>query len=145
MVSQTQGYIHDGYTISGYIKEEKRLYPSLRFTFRPLLAADRAIIFRTIARADDPRKEETIAADTIRGHLVDWTLKDEKGKLVEIKTKHILRVQPRLLTRLFQVITGDIPSDEDPDAISSERDASAEQELKAALSGQQPEEAEAKN
>lgn len=139
------GYIHDGYTLHGYVAAMPRLYPELRFTYRPVLSQNRAVIFRQIASMDDPRREESIAAQAIKAQLIDWDLKNHKGEAVAVETAEILRVQPRLMNRLFRIVMGDEPSDEDPLAAAAERDAQIESDLSAALAGCSPEEADSKN
>ena len=74
---QVLGYIHDGYTISAYISALPRLYPELRFSYRPVLSQNRAVIFRQIASIDDPRKEESIAAQAIKAQMIDWDLNSD--------------------------------------------------------------------
>jgi hypothetical protein len=139
------GYIHDGYTLPGYIAAAPRLYPALRFTFRPILSQNRAVIFRQIASANDPRREESLAAQAVKAQLVDWDLKDHKGEVVPIDVPSILRMQPRLMNRLFRVLMGDEAGDEDPNLSDGQRSDAAEAELVAALAGCTPEEAAAKN
>lgn len=139
------GYIHDGYTVPGYIAASPRLHPALRFTFRPVLSQNRAVIFRRIANANDPRREESLAAQAIAAQLLDWDLRDHKGEAVAIEASQILRLQPRLMNRLFRIVMGDEAGDEDPLLTDDARDQDAESELAAALAGCTPEEADAKN
>lgn len=139
------GIIPDGYTVHGYIAEVPRLYPALRFTYRPVLTQHRAIIFREIAKANDPNKEETIAAQAIARSVTGWDMKDAKGESVSLSTSSILRVQPKLLGRLFRIAMGDEAPDEDPNISATERDEKAGSDLAAALAGITPEEADAKN
>lgn len=139
------GYIHDGYTADGFIAESPRLHPSLRFTYRPMLAQNRTVVFREIAKCTDPRKEETLAAQTIKSQVLSWDLVDENGKAVDLTVSNILRVQPRLLSRLFDVVTGTQASDEDPQRSSDENAKQAEDQLAAAFAGKSPEEADTGN
>ena len=141
----TLGYIHDGYTMAGYIAAAPRLYPALRFTFRPILSQNRAVVFRQIASANDPRREESLAAQAVKAQLVDWDLQDHKGEVVPIDVPSILRMQPRLMNRLFRIVMGDEAGDEDPHLSDDQRSDAAEAELAAALAGNSPEEAAVKN
>lgn len=143
--SLTLGYIHDGYTLPGYIAAAPRLHPSLQFTFRPILSQNRAVIFRQIASANDPRREESLAAQAVKAQLVEWDLKDHKGEIVPIDVPAILRVQPRLMNRLFRIVMGDEAGDEDPNLSDEQRSDAVEAELAAALAGGTPEETAAKN
>jgi hypothetical protein len=76
---------------------------------------------------------------------VSWDLKDHAGQSVPIKAEHILRVQPKLLRRLFAVVAGDAPPDEDPEAAADQAAAEAQRELAAALAGVTPAELDEKN
>ena len=55
-------YIHDGYTRSAYVAPRTRLYPAVRFLYRPMLAQGRAIVSRAIIDTKDVAKAEEIAA-----------------------------------------------------------------------------------
>lgn len=132
------GYIHDGYTRSAYIAARPRLHPELRFQYRPMLSQNRAVIFHQIA-ALEPDDAERVAAEAIRAQLVSWDLQDHTGSNVAITVANLLRVEPNLAVRLFQVVTGRDATDEDP-AWSQERsDELADKRLARALSGATPE------
>ena len=136
-------YIHDGYTINGYIAAEPRLYPAIRFVYRAMLNQNRSVIYRQIEQTADARKGESIAAAAIKSQLVSWDVVDHESKCIPIEVPHILRLQPILFQRLFRVITGSSPSDEDPDEQADEQAEDAEQSLQDALAGTTPEEHEA--
>jgi hypothetical protein len=143
--AEALGYIHDGYTMHGYITAVPRLHSSLRFTFRPILSQNRAVILRQIASANDPRREESLAAQAIKAQLIDWNLTNHRGEPVPLEASHLLRVQPQLFSRLFRIVMGDEPSDEDPSVSDSVRDRDVESDLAAALAGVTPEETDEKN
>ncbi len=110
-------YIHDGYTMPGYVRGESRLHPSVRFTYRPLLTQDRAVVVRQISLARDPRQEERIAAQAIYGQLLDWDVVkvvDSSAQSVPLEVDELLRLQPRLFNRLLRIVLGDEACDEDP-------------------------------
>ncbi len=110
-------YIHDGYTMRGYVRGESRLHPSVRFTYRPLLTQDRAVVVRQISLARDPRQEERIAAQAIYGQLLDWDVVkvvDSSAQSVPLEVDELLRLQPRLFNRLLRIVLGDEACDEDP-------------------------------
>lgn len=138
-------YIHDGYTVAGYIQEAPRLYPAVRFTYRPVLAQNRAVVFREIQRANDPRKEETIAAEAVKAQVQEWDIIDHEGRAVGIAASNILRLQPQLFSRMFRMVMGDAAPDEDPLIADDERNEDSERSLAAAFAGEGPETADAKN
>ncbi|MEQ8788877.1 MAG: hypothetical protein RIC55_21375 [Pirellulaceae bacterium] len=143
--SPTLGYIHDGYTMHGYITAVPRLHPALRFTFRPVLSQNRAVIFRQIATADDPRREESLAAQAVKAQVIAWNLVNHHGGSVPLEVSHILRMQPQLFNRLFRIVMGDEAGDEDPSIADEVRNRDVEADLAAALAGETPEEADSKN
>lgn len=136
-------YIHDGYTVAGYIQEVPRLYPAVRFTFRPVLSQNRAVVFQEIQLTTDARKGETIAAELVKSQILSWDIVDHEGNAVEITTTNALRIQPLLFNRLFKVIIGDRAPDEDPNVSAPQRNRDSEASLAAALSGETPEATEA--
>jgi hypothetical protein len=113
---------------------------------------DRAVITQHVAQAQDPRKQEEVAAAAIASYVKAWDVdKAEGGKriAVEIEASEVLRLQPLLLNRLYRIVTGMDGGDADPTEESSEVDERAAQELDRALGGQSPpverERAEVKN
>ncbi len=127
------GYIHDGYTRAGYIAAVPRLHPALRFTYRPVLSPDRAVIYDRIGKAD-AKTAETLGAQAVFIHLSDWDLKDGDGKLVPRTVENILRVQPKLETRLFDICMGNDGGDEDSEMTREGHTGAQEPDLIAELS-----------
>jgi hypothetical protein len=110
-------YIHDGYTMPGYIRERSRLHPAVRFTYRPLLTQDRAVVVRKISLARDPRQEERLAAQAIFGQLLDWDVikvADGSVQSVPLEVNELLKLQPKLFNQLLRIVLGDKACDEDP-------------------------------
>ena len=99
-------YIPDGYTVDGYIEREERLYPACRLKYRPATTQERSAYFSLIEREKDAKKEEEIAAEAIKLHVLSWDLKKPDGSAVEITVLEILRIQPLLFQKMFSVITG---------------------------------------
>ena len=99
------GYIHDGYTRDGYIAEVPRLYPALRFKYRPLVAQERAIVYDQIEKAD-VKTAELHGAQSIFARVASWDLKDSKGTTVKLSVESILRVQPQLEARVLSMVLG---------------------------------------
>ena len=137
-------FIHDGYSRSAFIAGIPRLYPDVRFTFRPMLSQARAVVSDRIAKSD-PSKGETLAATAIVAHVSDWDVTDHEGKTVDVSTANVLRLQPRLMAKLFSIVVGNLPPDEDPGASPKTNADNAEREFAAALAGKTLEEHDAKN
>jgi hypothetical protein len=137
-------HIHDGMTRRGYVTERKFQHPAVRFTYRPMLIQNRAVLFRQISECKDPRKEQEYAARCIAAQVGEWDLIDDFGKSVPLTSAAVLRLEPNLFNRLFEIVTGTRVTEEDPQWTDDERRERDEQELERALSGCGPvEEAEA--
>lgn len=135
-------YINDGYTADGYIEEIPRLHQALRFTYRPVLPADRGIYMAEIEKAT-PRGKEEFRAEIIRRHVPSWDMKNG-DEAVPLHKAAILHVHPALFTRLYLIVMGYDAPDAQPDATKLDTlDVAAQ--LDAALAGTTPVEADAKN
>lgn len=128
-------YIPDGYTESGYIRAERGIHPALRFTFRPMLGADKTVIMDLVLDPKKKRDQDRIMAAALKERLVDWDLHDAAGKSVPISTDVIGRLKPRLFTKLFMVVSGSEAGDHDPDQDEDAREASDEDFFEAAIAG----------
>ena len=107
----TSAFIEDGYTEERYIKAVERMYPEVRFKFRPILAEDRAALIdnAAIASEQDPKKGERVIGQALADHLVEWSLK------LKPVPENIMRLKPSLMVRLSMVILyGRDPGDTDP-------------------------------
>ena len=104
------GYIHDGYTIDGFIKGMEGNYPDVRFKFRPVDFKTRNRIFGRVNLASDDNS--ATMAQTIAGRVVEWDLKklkalgSEELVAVELAASEVLRLSPRLVVELFDVVMG---------------------------------------
>jgi hypothetical protein len=107
------------------------------------LTQNRSVVYRQIEQTRDARKEEAIAAATVKSQVLSWDMVDYQGTSIPLEVPHILRSQPMLFQRLFRIITGSSPSDEDPEAQADEQAEDADQCLQDALAGTTPEEHEA--
>lgn len=135
------GYIDDGFTLDGRLNAVERLYPALKFKYRPILITNRSAIFSAIAKCgDDSTKAEAIAARAIKAQLVEWDLKNRKGELVPLEVASILRLQPTLNQRLFSVCMGSSAPDADPD--EKPESLASNEALERALAGMTPEQIE---
>lgn len=128
------GLIEDGYTEDGYIAEEPRLHPALRFRYRPMLSAERAQAMREMERAvksPNAKQSEIVSARLMASRIEEWDLQNSQGETVPITEEILLKVKPHLSNRLYAiVILGTSPSDEDPEAISEKKPELAEGETR---------------
>lgn len=130
-------FIHDGYTLDGFIAETPRLHPAMRFRYRPMVSQNIAVVNRELARTrtNEPRKAEAICARTVWSQVTEWDVLDHTGEGVTRTVDNILRIQPVLFAAIYQIVCGIRPSDEDPENIDAEADEDGERELDEALSG----------
>lgn len=110
-------WIPDGYTRSAYIQGQEGYHPPLRFSYRPCLVDDRAVISAEINKLDqrDQREAIKVGARAIHKYLLEWDLKDVNGKAIEPTVSNILRLEPNLYFKLRNVVLAMRPSDSDPE------------------------------
>lgn len=127
------GFISDGYTKEEFIAATE-FHPSLKFSFRPLLFTEVAQLTRRVMEASEVKgpdgktdkgaaESQRIAVQAITERLETWDLADNKGTPVAIKPENVARVEPHLLGRLYNIMTGG--STGDPRSLESEQDDSA--------------------
>lgn len=131
-------YIEDGQENRGYVEAIPRLYDAVRFTFRPMLPTERAVVMAQ-AEAGSEVDAVTNAAAVIAGRVIKWDAKRGSGDLVPLDPEHTIRLQPSLQLRIYQMILGNVPSDLDPAEGKNPKLSPADgaKELAAAIAGQQ--------
>ena len=140
------GMIEDGYEEVGYIAEQPRLHPALRFRFRPMTSGERTAAMREMERAlksPNPKMSEIVSARMMAERIIEWDLKNGDGEIVPITEAVMLKVKPALSNKLYSItITAVVGSDEDPEA---EMKSESGSEAKAKLNGADQAEQDAKN
>ena len=121
---------NDGYTEHGYIAEVPRLHPALRFAFRPMTLAERALYIKAVGQFRKDDEIRTYMAGEIKRHLPGqppWDLRNDKGELVPLTVDELLKLKPRLFDSLFMIVSGEAAPDADPEAprSASEKDQDA--------------------
>ncbi len=107
---------NDGYTEAAYIAEVKRLHPAVRFTFRPIQQQQR---MRLMQENGNLKTQSAITANTckvVAAAIKSWDLVDVKGGRVPVSGEVIGKLKPALYERLFSIVFGLEPFDEDPEA-----------------------------
>lgn len=115
------GIINDGYTENGYIAEHKRLYPAVRFTFRPMLIAELVEYGRAVDKLKGMEVRRYVA-QLLKDKISSWDLVDAKGESVPVNVANFLKLKASLFDKLFGIVSVQIPSDDDPDAGNEEMD-----------------------
>lgn len=143
--------IRDGYTRDCFIKAMPGLHPSVRFKYRPMLMQNRSTITHEMSKAyaaDHAARADEISAKAIAGYVVSWDIADvdqnghATGGLLPITTPNILRLQPRLQARIFEIISGQSAGDH-PAEDAAGPEATSGHSLDDALCGKSPEASEA--
>lgn len=107
--------IDDGYTKPGFIAPEDRLHQGLSFEYRPMLPEEADAVDEVIVKQPAQESHKVIRA-ALRNHLVSWDEKDKSGKALSIELDHVRRLPPRLFNKLYRIVSGQIASDDLPDA-----------------------------
>lgn len=142
----SSAFINDGYTREAYIKPVDRLRPAVRFTYRPALVVERDEILYGPASKGTPTAQAMAVAKLVASKIKAWNVCDANGKPVEINDGNVLRLDPSLFDRVFQIVLGSSTSDEDPEATNAEKERAAREEYQRLMSGgATPVEGEGKN
>jgi len=130
-----EAYIDDGQTRRGYLREVQRLHPACRFEWRPITAAERAIIIGKVADANE-RQAIDIASALVASRVTKWNLTKPDGEPVNLQAAEVGRVVPALMLKVYRVLLGDNPPDADPDEQPTQEDGhKSDRELQALLEG----------
>ncbi len=129
-MSDVLGFIDTGCTESGFIEGVPRLYPSVAFTFQPMLIDERTAYLKAGTKLDGLQLRQ-LAARYLESHLKDWDLRDAKDDVVSITTANLLRLKERLFNRLFAVVSTEEPPDARPEQTPEEAAESLDDLVKA--------------
>lgn len=111
--------LEDGYTERGYVAAAPGQHPAVRFEFRRLTVEERRAWARRVGRirkdADDG-EFDAMAAELVAQHVAWWDVTLPSGKTLEISEARIARsLKPELTTRILEIVSGQRPSDLDPE------------------------------
>ena len=112
----TIGFIEDGYTLDGFVKELPGIYGAVRFKYRPLTVEQRVRLFENWATlpALDQISRTTSA---LSKQIVQWDMKDAKGRPIACnEPRSFRRLSPPLHERLLDIVCGINSPDSDPEA-----------------------------
>ncbi len=105
----------DGFTFKRYIEGQDRMYPSLRFEFRPVLPIQRAKI---ADKRNESQGEQAILSlsKVLAARVVAWSAIDRTGRKLEPRAENIARLHPTIFNRMCNIIIFQIEGgDVDPD------------------------------
>ena len=128
---------NDGYTEKGYVQAEPHLHDECRFTFRPMLSVELGELLGAVDTMGAAAYERKVAG-AVADKIIAWNLEDESGKMVPILLENILRIKPRLLRRICNIVQGTQVTDVDPLWSDDLKCDAAIMEHQAAVSGTTP-------
>lgn len=119
----TSAFIADGYEKDCYIEGKPNLYPSCRFTIRPMTTIDRSGLHNRLKNSTGVTVEYEAASCVVK-HLSGWNLTNGDGNTAKIDRDQILKLQPAMFARIYDCVLGHDGGDPDPDAVPGSEDKS---------------------
>jgi len=101
-------FIDDGYTEDGVIPECPGLWPEIRFSYRPLTAADFADYAQAAEKLNTAALKK-LTSERIASKLVTWSIADSRGADVPITAENVARLKPAVFSALFDRIASQPP------------------------------------
>jgi hypothetical protein len=124
-----QNFISDGYTELGYIAAVDGMHGKLRFTFRPLLPEEVDEVQAVLSQDNVARSHEIIRGVLVR-QVKSWS--DD----LPVSADSLRTIRPSLWNRLYLIVSGQQPSDPDPEATAEERSGWVQDVLESGRTGQ---------
>lgn len=109
-----QDLIPDGYTESGYIAAVPGIHNAVKFSYRPMRHVDLAKLRERLAVG--PLEGAKAIYGVLRQHVTGWDLKDDSGAVAGRSELDFAKLRPQLLDRLYAIVAGHVPSDQEPAA-----------------------------
>ena len=108
-------YLRDGYNQHGFIRGVPRLFDDVRFEYRPCLHEERLGLDLANPRLT-PKELAQRTYKLLADKLLSWDVKADENddEHLPIKLDSIRRLHPAVIERLYAIVVGDIPPDEDP-------------------------------
>jgi hypothetical protein len=106
-------YQGDGYDRDMFVRGVPRLYGDLRFTCRCVLHED-AIAFFDRHKLVPAVEYERKSAEFVASAMSAWDRTDRSGAAVPLTGAALLACPPPLWRRIFSIVFGNEPPDEDP-------------------------------
>ena len=129
---------NDGYSEKGFVHGQTNIHNDFRFTFRPMLAEERAVLLSDRFKKLPEDEQEKKLAAAVASRVSDWSLVDAKGMPVPVSEAVCRRLKPALFNRVFWIIAGTDAGDVDPELAEAERHAAADVLMESAISGKAP-------
>jgi hypothetical protein len=140
MTQKQRNYVpNDGYSLPGFIDERDGIVEAMRFVYRPVSADMQASFNASLALlVDTPNNPANFRkrAEIVKGRLVSWDAKDDKGAPLPITTAEVRKLSPELFWKLFGIVFGNTPTDIDPQWAEEQQEEESRLASEAAQEGQ---------
>src|SRR4051812_42507113 len=112
------GYIADGYTERGYIKEAAGVHQAVRFCYRPATHEERARIFEGWAGLAAVEQVGRTAL-ALSKKILSWDLHFDGRAVASNEPSSYKQLKTPLFNRLLDVVCGTSAADVDPAAVDA--------------------------
>ena len=104
-------FIDDGYTREGRIAEEAERWPEIRFSYRPMTAAEYG---EHAARIDKGTESDAyrVMSEMLARKVTLWNLRNRDGVTVKITSENLLLLVQPVFVKLWGIVSGREPSAE---------------------------------
>ena len=109
---------NDGYTLDGFVEAKQGFGESVKFKYRPVTAEKQAMMTASLSLLQDtPTNPANFRkrAEIIKGRIISWDIKDDKGNPLLVNQTTIQNLAPELFWKLFGIVFGSIPTDINPE------------------------------
>jgi len=129
-------FVLDGWTSKGYIAAVPGHFPSLRFTYRPCVPAERSLVIDSF-QGKSSEVQDRMTAEVLASRIKSWDAADPEGKPMPITKENIGRLLFPVFDRLSGiVIYGTQRSDVDPEWGRDDHQDAADDRFRAMVAGE---------
>lgn len=125
--------IPDGYTSEAFIKGVEGMYDDTRISYRRMLHEERYVINGDIAKKG-PKEASRLIVSVLCKFIRQWDARSRADQeLIPLTFERVRKVEPKLIERLYSIVSGWEAGDVDPNKEATKTDA--DEDLEAILSG----------
>ena len=108
-------YIQDGYTVDAYLKGVRGMYGPVRFKHRFLMFLEHSRITEAMNNAADAESRSRVILALMARQVISWDVKTPRGEAADpTNVKDWEHMHPTAITRMWLMVTCEIPPDPDP-------------------------------
>lgn len=99
------GFISDGYSLTETIEGVEHCFDSIDLTYRPMTPVEVTELREKLKNKKGIGIEKE-ASKVLAEHITGWTLVDQDDDEVSVTAENLLRLHPRLYSKVHQIIMG---------------------------------------